>query len=140
MRFDSRVNGIVDYLISIDQYVIRALSAARTQHLKPSYGNILNFRPSHDAATKEKDVRATFIKATSIMDTSIRELVREGEQVLRDLYQLENQLGVITEITSAEKERLGTVVKRLDDWVSWDLSGLGIFSFQKQDSDAFVSL
>lgn len=128
-RFGSRVNGVVDSLLAMDEYALRALEDAQTARIgaSSSAGSVivsvvlLPFR-GMSSSDPEKDILSTFVQASSVMDSSIQRLIMEAESVLRDLDDLENRLAVIQDMVSREdsviKERHEEVLAQL-----WSILG-----------------
>lgn len=115
-RFSSRVNGVVDNLLAMDEYAIRALEdAAKTIGTKRSTGRKSNgividvidvllspFSSGVQIAGPHQKILTTFIQASAMMDTSIRRLILEAESTLRSLEDLELRLDTINGIAAQE--------------------------------------
>lgn len=102
-RFSSRAAGVVDNLLSLDEYAIKTLESAQERIAAPySFSDIVLYPFRSDIATAEREVLATFIRATSVMDTSIRKLILEAEIALKELDDLEEKLNVIEDIAQRE--------------------------------------
>ncbi|KAI5813080.1 hypothetical protein BZA77DRAFT_252017 [Pyronema omphalodes] len=102
-RFSSRAAGVVDNLLSLDEYAIKTLENAQERIAAPySISDIVLYPFRSDIATAEREVLATFIRATSVMDTSIRKLILEAEIALKELDDLEEKLNVIEDIAQRE--------------------------------------
>ncbi|CUS12068.1 unnamed protein product [Tuber aestivum] len=106
-RFGSRVNGVVDSLLAMDEFAIRSLenadsppsivSAVSKIILAPLY-----FIVPHNPQKTESSILKAFLQASATMDTSIQRLILEAELVLRDLDDLENRLSTIQDMASRE--------------------------------------
>lgn len=107
-KFSSKVGGVVDSLLAMDEYAIKALESVaaieaggRAQEgvvgflMSPFYGH-------QDLELAARNVYDTFIKASSIMDTSIRRLITEASLTLSSLEQLEGQLVTIEDLARHE--------------------------------------
>lgn len=112
-RFSSRVGGVVDNLLAMDEYAIRALEnvqAAQLAGAAPSgflSAVLAPFRAGgRGVAAAEREVLLTFVQASSVMDTSIQRLIGEAELALRELDDLEAKLHVISEIVQRESGEL----------------------------------
>lgn len=112
-KFGSRVGGVVDSLMAMDEYAIRSLeAAAAVAQPSPtsSFTSLLlyPFRAHHDPARAEANILETFIQASTVMDKSIKLLVLDATAVLRDLDDLENRLMVVEEIVRREHAVIST--------------------------------
>lgn len=113
-RFSSRVGGVVDNLLAMDEYAIRALENVQAAQLAGAApGGFLSaalapFRGAggRGVAAAEREVLVTFVQASSVMDTSIQRLIGEAELALRELDDLEAKLHVISEIVQRESGEL----------------------------------
>ncbi|RPB04507.1 hypothetical protein L873DRAFT_1666644 [Choiromyces venosus 120613-1] len=113
-RFGSRVNGVVDNLLAMDEFAIRSLENAqlssKTSDAPPSIASAISsivLAPLHfiappNALKTESSILKTFLQASGTMDTSIQRLIMEAELVLRDLDDLENRLSTIQGMASRE--------------------------------------
>ncbi|PWW75053.1 hypothetical protein C7212DRAFT_205809, partial [Tuber magnatum] len=113
-RFGSRVNGVVDNLLAMDEFAIRSLENAQlsstTTDSPPSISSAVSrivLAPLHFIAPRnpqmtESSILKTFLQASTTMDTSIQRLILEAELVLRDLDDLENRLSTIQDMASRE--------------------------------------
>jgi hypothetical protein len=116
-RFSSRVGGVVDTLVAMDEFAIRALENVQAMEIsssRPSYSSSLVsfdtlrhyflalFQSPSDRANAERAVLQAFAQASSVMDVNIRRLIIEAEVVLKDLEDLENKLHVIEDIVQEE--------------------------------------
>lgn len=112
-RFGSKVGGVVDSLLAMDEYAIRLLEAVEDRRLTGTAASFTGlllypFRTPYDTARVEAEVLETFIQASAVMDGSIRRLVADATAVLADLDDLENQLTVVDEVISRERRVIST--------------------------------
>jgi len=109
-RFGSRVNGVVDSLLAMDEFAIRSLENAQLpsaiSDLASAVSGIvlapLYLIAPRDPQKTESSILKTFLQASATMDTSIQRLILEAELVLRDLDDLENRLSTIQDMASRE--------------------------------------
>ncbi|KAG0640912.1 hypothetical protein HOY80DRAFT_883988 [Tuber brumale] len=113
-RFGSRVNGVVDSLLAMDEFAIRSLENAQlsstTTDSPPSIASAVSrivLAPLHVLVPRnqqktESSILKAFLQASTTMDTSIQRLIIEAELVLRDLDDLENRLSTIQDMASRE--------------------------------------
>lgn len=92
----------------MDEYALRSLEKARISQLSASSNNVITawalapFKPWNAIPEAERDILATFVQASNVMDNSIQRLIIEAEAVLRDLDDLENRLHLIQDMVSRE--------------------------------------
>ncbi|CAZ85127.1 unnamed protein product [Tuber melanosporum] len=113
-RFGSRVNGVVDSLLAMDEFAIRSLENAQlsstTTDSPPSIASAvsrivlapLHILVPHNQQKTQSSILKAFLQASTTMDTSIQRLILEAELVLRDLDDLENRLSTIQDMASRE--------------------------------------
>ena len=108
-RFGSKVNGVVDSLLAMDEFAIRSLEGVQLPDPHPITSAVsrivlapLHLIISRDPQKTESSILKTFLQASATMDTSIQRLILEAELVLRDLDDLENRLSTIQEMASRE--------------------------------------
>jgi hypothetical protein len=109
-KFSSRVGGVVDNLLAMDEFAIRALENVQAAQVEAPTGlrNLIlsPFLRGYDVAAAEKEVLVTFVQASTVMDTSIRRLIHEAEIALRELDALESKLNIIEDIVQRENGML----------------------------------
>ena len=113
-KFSSRVGGVVDHLLAMDEYAIKSLeavAAAQKAEIPSSVTSLLlfPFRTPTDVAAEESAIRQTFIQTSSVMDTSIQRLIIEAKTTLRELDDLDAKLWIIADIVAREN---GLVTER----------------------------
>lgn len=92
----------------MDEYALRALERARISQSEAISGNVITswalapFKPWNGYVEAERDILATFVLASSVMDNNIQRLIREAQLVVKDLDELEDRLEVIQEMVSRE--------------------------------------
>lgn len=129
-RFSSRVNGVVDNLLAMDEYALKTLEqivaqeeAARNPPLLSSNSALLTY-PRALVATLLSPFRTdnsglgltsprhqfleTFLHASSLLSTSLRHLILTAESTLRSLDSLETRLTTIADLLSHESASIQT--------------------------------
>ena len=109
-RFGSRVNGVVDNLLAMDEFAIRSLENVQLSSTMAEFPSIASavsrivLAPLYiiSPPKTESSILKTFLQASATMDTSIQRLILEAELVLRDLDDLENRLSTIQDMASRE--------------------------------------
>ncbi|KAI5844021.1 hypothetical protein DFP73DRAFT_551319 [Morchella snyderi] len=127
-RFSSKVSGVVDSIIAIDNYAIGVLSSARAMELSATPHNpvvayaLAQFLRSTTVADAEASVRNTFVQASNLMEENIRDLVLRAKGLLNELEMMEGKLKVIDEVVTREGH---SVNEEYDDVLShlWTLLG-----------------
>ena len=111
-RFSSRVAGVVDQLLAMDEFALRGLERAAIARDATTWDAILYpFRNS--AAEAEAQVLSAFIQAAKLTDTLIQRLILDAELALNELDVLDNLLEAINDVVEREQEVVGSTQKEV---------------------------
>lgn len=112
-RFNIKVGGAVDSVISINRWTTRSLDAlARQRELEGTAEKWAKwvFRPfsllSSDVKDPEWEVRVKYVAHTSLVSEKIASLIVEANAVLRELNKAEDHLALIYDFTTRTGEEV----------------------------------
>ncbi|KAI0254994.1 hypothetical protein BJV78DRAFT_1120256 [Lactifluus subvellereus] len=106
IRFNSRVGGAVDTVITVNDYALHAIEAASSKSSALLPRGLWPFSPSENATNQV--ITRTFTEAMNTLLTNLQSLVLEAEVSISDLNKLEEHLGSIHEIVSRECDAIST--------------------------------
>ncbi|KAI5781805.1 hypothetical protein EDC01DRAFT_619263 [Geopyxis carbonaria] len=132
LKFSSGVRGVVDMLIALDEYAIASLENIKAAQIAGGHqpgapstvGSLLlaPFRSAPvDTARAEHELLVNFVKASSVMDESIKGLILQAVSTLSGLQELDDKLLVIDEIV--QRESVDVQKERLELWEIWTKLG-----------------
>ncbi|THH15568.1 hypothetical protein EW146_g4925 [Bondarzewia mesenterica] len=106
-RFNAKVDGAVDSVLTINDHALRAIEAANSKSSAVVLHRLWPFSSTSEAATRAVVTR-TFGDAMNVLSTSMRRLVLEAEISLADLNKLEERLWTLAELVAREDSTLSS--------------------------------